>query len=256
MVTVSGAASRVAKVAHALVEDPSMADGELRIELDAVPVRPVTRAGETVPDVHVDPAEVAATIESVLVDSCAQVAVLPVYNDPPPGYYVAGIEVEPDHIQLRGDPGRLAAYREEAVVLTELIDISNSRTSVEALAGLDLPSEVQSVNGSAGVTVTILVSPFPGTRLIEIPVEAISQEQGLEVSGLSPSRVQVLLSGPLPELDALDIAGLRATVDVAGLDAGTHRLRPTIELPAGLRVRSVAPAEVDVRLGEATPSPG
>jgi hypothetical protein len=56
------------------------------------------------------------------------------------------------------------------------------------------------------------------------------------------------VSGPLPELDNLDVTALRATVDVTGLGAGTHRLRPGLELPSGLRIRSIAPAEVDVRL--------
>jgi YbbR domain-containing protein len=247
-VTVEGAQARVSEVASVVVDVPTDAADGARVELPVAPVRPVSAGGEPVADVSVFPASVRATIDYVQPETCAQVAVLPVYSDPPEGYYVAGIEVEPDHLQLRADPSRLTGFREEAVVVTELIDISDSRASVRALAQLDLPADVEAVGASEGVTVTILVSPFPGTRSIEVPLEAVGVANGLTVDGLSPSRLQVLVSGPLPELDALDVASLRGTVDVTGLGAGTHRLRPNINLGLGLRVRSVAPAEVDVRL--------
>jgi YbbR domain-containing protein len=255
-VMVSGASSRVDAVAHASVADPGTggASGS-RVELDSVPVLAVNEAGEPVSNVTVAPETVQAVVEVIELETCAQVAVLPVYNDPPAGYYVAGIEVEPDHIQLRGDPARLAAVREESVVLTGLIDISNSRSTVETRAQLDLPADVEPVDASEGVTVTILVSPFPGTRLIEVPVDTVGIPTGLAVDGVSPSRIQVLVSGPLPELDNLDVTALRGTVDVTGLAAGTHRLRPGLDLPAGLRVRSIAPAEVDVRLVSGQPEP-
>jgi YbbR domain-containing protein len=247
-VTVSGTRSRVALVRRVVAEVSDGNGAADDVTAGTVGVRPLTAEGVPVEDVVVVPSSVTAAITFVQLDTCADVAVLPVYTEPPSGYYVAGIDVSPDHIQLRGEPDRLAAYRLDAVVSTQAIDLSESRESVVRLTALDLPADLETVGAADGVTVTIRVSPVPGTRSIELPLEARDVSDGLAVESLSPSRVAVLLSGPMPILEGLDDAALRGLVSTLGLGAGTHRLAPRIELPPGIRVRSIAPSEVEVRL--------
>lgn len=247
-VTVEGAASRVALVRSVIAEVRDGAGALNTSDAGAVAVTPITADGDPVADVAVSPESVSAAITLVPLATCADVAVLPVYSDPPPGYYVADIDVSPDHIQIHGDPDRLAAYRDDAVVLTELIDISESREPVQRLVVLDLPNDLETVGAMGGVTVTIRVSPVPGTRSIEVALEAADVPAGFTLEDLSPTRVAVLLSGPLPLLEALDDKTIRGVVSLAGLGAGTHRLAPHLDLPAGIRARSIAPAEVEARL--------
>jgi len=69
----------------------------------------------------------------------------------------------------------------------------------------------------------------------------------------------VIISGPLPLLDALTPASLRVTVDVTGLPEGIHVLYPIVELAVSdLVIQSILPETVEVviaRGGTATPRP-
>jgi YbbR domain-containing protein len=241
-VEVSGAASRVALARRAVV---AVGDSPLTGPVEVIPV---DASGRRVADVAIVPGTVEAAVTLVPLDTCAEVAVLPVYGAPPAGYYVAGIEVVPDHVQLRGEPELLAPYRDDAVVMTERIDISQSRESAQRLVALDIPRGLEIVGAGPGVTVTIRVGPVPGTRSVEVALSPTDVPDGLRVDSLSPTRVAVLLSGPAALLETLDVNAIRGLVTLGGLAPGTHRLAPTLELPASVRIRSIAPAEVEVRL--------
>ena len=156
--------------------------------------------------------------------------------------------MSPSRVELRGEPDTLDEIRLEGVVLTEVIDISDSRQQMTTAAPLDLPTGVMPVGPHDTVTVTLGVSPFPGTRSVDLAVATVGVSAGLKVAAVSPAAVQVLLSGPLPALNELDPSALRATLDVTGLGPGAHRVRPRISLPTGIRARSTTPADVDVRL--------
>ena len=55
-------------------------------------------------------------------------------------------------------------------------------------------------------------------------------------------------AGPVPDLNAIDVADMVATVDLAGLEAGEHVISVTIEAPPGTTLVSITPAEVEVTL--------
>jgi len=84
----------------------------------------------------------------------------------------------------------------------------------------------------------------------------LSGEQ-VEITGLpgnmsaqiSPTTVDVIISGPLPLLNTLTHQDVRITVDVTGLGEGTHQLTPTVQiLISNLQVESILPETVEVIL--------
>jgi len=60
----------------------------------------------------------------------------------------------------------------------------------------------------------------------------------------------VILSGPLPELQALQLEDVRVVVNLFGLAPGRYQLTPTVQLPEGsnLKVERFAPETVEVTI--------
>jgi YbbR domain-containing protein len=59
--------------------------------------------------------------------------------------------------------------------------------------------------------------------------------------------VDVIVSGPLPLLDTLTRQDVRVTVDLSGLEAGTHQVIAKVEvLIADVVVESILPNTIEV----------
>jgi YbbR domain-containing protein len=98
------------------------------------------------------------------------------------------------------------------------------------------------------------------TVLIQAGVSAIESSvtlagERVEVSGLSadytatvsPLTVDVIVSGPLPILDTLTRQDVRVTVDLTGLEPGTHQVTPKVEvLISDVIVESILPNTIEV----------
>jgi hypothetical protein len=69
--------------------------------------------------------------------------------------------------------------------------------------------------------------------------------------------VDVILAGPVPELDSLDPSDVTIEVDLTGLTIGTYQLIPTVTVAKpGLTVQSILPGTVEVVIEKATtPTP-
>jgi len=76
----------------------------------------------------------------------------------------------------------------------------------------------------------------------------------LQVNGQLPE-VEVTVSGPSPIMRELTPREFRAVLDLSGLGAGRHSVRPRLVVPAGLAVDGVDPDTVVVTLQEYTQSP-
>jgi YbbR domain-containing protein len=78
---------------------------------------------------------------------------------------------------------------------------------------------------------------------------------------ISPAQVDVLITGPLPLLNNLKPGGIRVSIDLTGLDLGTHQVTPVVDLlPSQVKVASINPVNVEVTIikaptPEATTSP-
>jgi len=138
-------------------------------------------------------------------------------------------------------------------VETTPLSLTGLKDDVDVRMDLVLPTGV-SVVGEQSVQVQVGIATIEGSAtLINQPVELINLPPGL-MAEVSPLTVDVIISGPLPLLDQLTQADLRITLDLTGLTRGTFQLNPTIELRiAEIRVESILPGSVEVRLSTARP---
>jgi len=67
-------------------------------------------------------------------------------------------------------------------------------------------------------------------------------------STVSPDTADILLNGPLPQLNALTENDVIMELDVTGLAAGVHQLTPHVKVPEGITAQSVLPATLQVEL--------
>lgn len=144
------------------------------------------------------------------------------------------------------------------VVETEPLDINGINADISARLQLTLPENILIV-GDQTVLVTVAVEAILGSQTIsEKPLEIINLDPNLSAT-LSSLTVDVIISGPLPLLDALNETDLRVFVDLAGLGIGTHQLTPSFEiLNDEIQVESLLPESIEVILSETpqeTPTP-
>ena len=87
------------------------------------------------------------------------------------------------------------------------------------------------------------------------PINILGLSEGLAAQA-SPQTVDVIISGPLPTLDALTPQDIIVSVDVTGLALGTYQLIPKVEvLVSNVLVESILPSTIEVVISiPATPT--
>jgi YbbR domain-containing protein len=244
--TVSGPDSVVKYVVAAQAEVAIDPHG-LSIDRE-VPLIPVDNLGNELRPVNVDPKTVRVQI-TVL--SNAQTKSLPVNANvtgtPPAGYEVGAVSVDPPTVTVKGDPAALSALTKAD---TEPISVSTATGTISSNFALALPSNVVAVDLSS-VHVTVQIQVVKGSRTFEAGLVLSGRQPGLNYA-LSTGSVLVTLGGPKADLDRIDPASFTITVDVAGLETGTHQIQPVPNVQAGLTVISVDPQTVSVGVTPAT----
>ena len=124
---------------------------------------------------------------------------------------------------------------------------------------LNLPKNLTIVGteGAQTVQVQVAISPIQtSVTLPNIPIKLIGLSDALAAQ-ISPQTVDVIISGPLPVLEVLTPQDITVTVDVTGLDIGTHQLTPKLEtLVENVSAESILPGTVEVILSSPpTPTP-
>jgi YbbR domain-containing protein len=163
---------------------------------------------------------------------------------PAPGYRLLSVSVDPPSVLVKGLPASVNALTR---LQTEPIDITGLTDTFTQQATLDLPAGV-SLDQVEEIFVTIEIEPILSTDTREREVEILGLREGFEAS-LEPEQVRVVLFGPLPQLDTLVDDDVRVTIDIFDLITGTHRIRPTVDLPErGVELRSIRPETVQVTI--------
>jgi YbbR domain-containing protein len=220
------------------------------------PLVPRDDRGFIVEGVTLDPTSVDVEIAVEQKQFSRLVAVSPsLRGSPAGGYNVLAVEVDPASVTLLGPVDILSVT---SVVLTDNIDITGVTSDVFQTVGLSLPSGVN-VSGPGTVSVRVRVTAGQGEASFGVAPQWTGLAADLRLASIT-SLVEVRLAGDLPTLGSLSVGQVGATVDLSGLDAGTHRLEPEVEVPSGLRVVGLSPGTVEVVLSPApesteTPTP-
>jgi YbbR domain-containing protein len=171
------------------------------------------------------------------------------------GYRLENISVLPPVVTVySADPEAVNAL--PGVVDTQPLNLQDAKENITTRLALNLPENV-TVVGAQTVQVSVVISPIQTSiTLLNQQINIIGLSEGTTVE-IAPQTIDVIISGPLPALDALTPQDVIITIDVTGLAPGTFQLTPKVEvLIDGVLVESILPGTVEVTITIApTPTP-
>jgi YbbR domain-containing protein len=254
-----GPASLVEQVSE-LRADVSLAD--LRETLDQqVTLSTFDQDGNEVDGIQILPEQVRIMVPIRLGSRYRLVSVIPRIEGletlVATGYYqVTNIDVTPSEvIVFSSDRAVLDAL--PGFVETVPFDIAGQTQEVERRLPLNLPEGVSMV-GEQSVLVQVTIIPV---------IESLTVSREIEIQGLgpdlyaviSPTTVNVILTGPAATLDALQEEDVRVVLDLLDLDEGTYQLEPQVlVLPTDIEFDAPIPNSIELRITTTpppTPSP-
>ncbi|NTU74823.1 MAG: hypothetical protein HGA86_01720, partial [Anaerolineaceae bacterium] len=125
-------------------------------------------------------------------------------------------------------------------------DLTGARDDLEVPIALNLPAGMTIV-GDQTVRVQVGIATIEGSITLNgLPLEVVGLDANMQAK-ISPKTVDVILSGPLPDLDRIKATDIKIRIDLTGLKAGTYKLTPDVQLVLpDLTVESILPASVEV----------
>jgi YbbR domain-containing protein len=213
---------------------------------------PRDKDGNIIPGLTLNPETVSVTQPIVLMGGYRNMVVKVVtIGQVAEGYRQTNITVSPPNVMLfSANPALLDQL--PGYVETEVLDIEGATDDIETVLSLSLPEGI-SVIGDNRVLVFIGVAAIEGSVTLSLEVEAIGLLPDLAAQ-IAPATVDVIIAGPIPDLENITPVDVRVVVDLAGLEIGTHQIRPSVEiLPDGLYLESISPETVEVVIAEAPP---
>ncbi len=241
-VTVSGPEILVDQV-YEVAADVYLLGSKVSVNRD-VTVLARDAQGQLVQGVTINPATVNASVQVEQRVGYKDVSVRTILKGAPaPGYWVSNITVTPSSATVVGGPDALAKMT--GFVETIPIDISGATSDLNRPAGLSLPPGVSVLNNEA-IIVQISVTPILGGQTVPRKVVLQGVARGLTAT-VSPDSADVILSGPVPALQALAPDAVQVVVDASNLAAGTYNVKPRIlSLPTSLNVQSIVPDTIQL----------
>lgn len=174
------------------------------------------------------------------------------------GYRLENIRVFPPVITVSSSDPELVNQL-PGVVETQPLDLQDRKEDITTRLSLDLPGDITIV-GAQTVQVQVSISPIQTSlTLLNQPINVNGLSEGLSAQ-VFPQTVDVIVSGPLPVLDALASQNITVSVDATGLAPGTYQLTPEVKVSVdNVLVESILPGTVEVVIAvpvTPTPSPG
>jgi YbbR domain-containing protein len=207
----------------------------IRILPDSVPVPrgvEVVRVTPATLDLRLEP------LKEVRLPVTAQVV-----GDPPKGYRVEGIAVEPARVVLKGGESELTGL---GGVKTRQVNIAQATTDMEERVGLELEGLHLVEVSPNKVWVRVKLSPIVGEKAVEGVAVQMAESGGK--ASVHPERVRVHVKGPIEILDGVKEMDIQAKVNGQGLGSGSHTVTPSILVPQGIQVVGVEPPTVEVKV--------
>ena len=206
--------------------------------------------------VEIDPPQVRVRVAVFTDRRSKTIPVSPTVNGTPAaGFEVVSVEVNPTVISVEGDANDLAGLDHAD---TAPVSVAGASSEFVQTVGLALPEGVAAL-GSGSVQVTVHLRAITATRTFEAGLVLVGARPD-RAYRLSTDRVLVTIGGSLADLDRLSGTTLALTVDVTGLDDGTHTVPVSANLQTGLTLVGATPNPIEVTVTSpppaASPSPG
>jgi len=161
------------------------------------------------------------------------------------GYRLTNISVNPVVVTVFStDPDLVNNL--PGFVQTQPLNLTGANENLLVSLPINVPNGVTVVSEST-VSVSVSISPIQGSRTLnglQIEVVGLLPEYAAEIA---PRIADVILSGPLPELDDLSTKDVRVLIDLSEFIPGIYQVEPRVEVgTSGLLVESILPATVEV----------
>jgi YbbR domain-containing protein len=242
-VVISGpeaAVDRVAEVVATVEVDGINTD----INQDS-PLLAVDSEGVLVPGVMINPVAVAVALPVQQLGGYRDLVVKAVLMGAvKSGYRLTGLTVSPSVVTLYSDDPEVIRNW-PGYVETEPLNINGAQADISAQLTLVLPSGVQVV-GNPNIQVEVSISAIEDSITITRPVRMQGLKPGLQAT-LSPSTVDIIISGPVPDLHDLRPNDVDVYLDLANYGPGTYKLSPAVQIAnAALSWISITPEQIEV----------
>lgn len=252
-VRVRGPASRLNEIDR-VVAQVQVNGARAPVQVEA-PLVLLDRQGNQVPtgsrsvDVQVTPDRVLVNVPIQQRQGYRELIVRPVVvGKPAPGYWISNIEVSPQTISVVGLPA--AVERLAPIVETEPIDVSGLPAgAITRDVEVQLPDDVSPLQGNRLVQVRIVVEALKSSAQVAVQPTWSGLAAGLTVERVTPDKIDVIVEGPVDELETLRPEDVSVVLDLTGLQPGTHLVSPRVFVPGSLTVASVLPQQVEVVIG-------
>jgi YbbR domain-containing protein len=172
-----------------------------------------------------------------------------------PGYRIENISVFPPVVTVFAEDPELVSEL-PGVVETLPLDLQDRSEDISTRLSLNLPENI-TVVGAQTVQVQVSISPIQTSlTLLNQPINVIGLPEGLSAEAF-PQTVDVIISGPVPVLEALASQDVTVSVDVSDLEIGVYQLTPEVQvLVENVLVESILPGTVEVVIAiPNTPTP-
>ncbi len=193
--------------------------------------------------IRINPSQVTLELEKVAHKSVA--VHLRLVGKPPPELQVADTKVSPETVQVTGPASDV---EEIHAANTEAIDLSKATAgTIERELPLDALGDYISSSANR-VAVQVRIEEVSVTR--EFKRAPIDLQNAVAGARLVPDAVRLTVRGPKRVLNGLELTPDMLTVDAAASDGASHLVKPSVELPTGVELVSMDPAEVKLVVPE------
>ena len=241
-VSVTGPQSQIEQVEFAVVD---LRLDEIRTSVNQ-PFKTVAQTGDgtEVKSVAIRPESVIVEMQVDRDSSYKTVPVAPrVVGTVSMGYQIVGIMVEPTAVTVVGDPNELDNL---TFLSTKPLDVSGASGDLTATVEPDLPEGVSLARRQSFI-VRVYIGAVESSEIVRVApsVKGLAENRRATIS---PSFIEVVVSGPMPVLSTIKPQDIRVAVDVSTLVSGTHSINPTVTIPSGLRLDSLRPETVTIEI--------
>ena len=253
-VAISGPESIVRRAAKARVL--LTLDGVRESIDESLPIEVVDSENNPLQGLTINPESVHVSIPISLQGGFRDVAVkVIVQGQQAAGYRIENISVFPPVVTVFADDPELVNAL-PGVVETLPLDLQDRSEDISTRLSLNIDDSI-TVVGTETVQVQVSISPIQTSlTLPNLPIDVIGLSEGLSAQPF-PQTVDVIISGPVPVLDALTAEDITVYVDATGLKVGAYQLEPKVDpLVEDISIKSILPGAVEVVITvPVTPSP-
>lgn len=204
--------------------------------------------GQTIYSLKITPETIKINVEIVAGASIRNLGLKPAFTgELPGGFWVQEVIFDPPVAQVRGPQKNLEGIN---FLLSTAINLNNRRGSFNEQVAVDLPSGVEMV-GENVVMARVIINSSEGTRQLDIVPQYASVTEGFGVTTITPTSVQVVVSGDPKAINQLTRSDVKLNLDLKGALSGTNQIIITpamFSTPANIQVVSFTPDTVEVVL--------